>query len=153
MLTVKWWIHVFHGFSEFECQKMLGLYAGRWPKKLHYRSIPCLITLVGSGRYPITLLKYRLFHYIVELYPTFLHCWTIPNPKTCWDIPYLFTWRSNSQLLIHCRAIPNFNTCWAIPNPKTCQDITYLNTLQSNSQFQYMLSDSQFQYMLSYTQS
>ena len=50
---------------------------------LQYRSIPCLNTLVGSGHYLITLLKYRLFHYIVELYPTFLHCWAIPNPKTC----------------------------------------------------------------------
>ena len=49
---------------------------------LHYRSIPCLKTLVGSVRYLITLLKYRLFHYIVELYPTFLHCWSIPNPNT-----------------------------------------------------------------------
>ena len=49
---------------------------------LHSRSIPCLDTLVGSGRYLITLLKCRLFHYIVELYPTFLHCWAIPNPFT-----------------------------------------------------------------------
>ena len=49
---------------------------------LHYRSIPSLNTLVGSVRYLITLLKYRLFHYIVELYRTFLHCWATPNPNT-----------------------------------------------------------------------
>ena len=49
---------------------------------LHYRSIPCLNTLVGSVRYLVTLLKYRLFHYNVEPYPTFLHCWVIPNPNT-----------------------------------------------------------------------
>ena len=33
-----------------------------------------LNTLVGSVRYLITLLKYTLFYYIVELYPAFLHC-------------------------------------------------------------------------------
>ena len=38
---------------------------------LHYLSIPCLNTLVGSVRCLITLLKCRLFYYIVELYPTF----------------------------------------------------------------------------------
>ena len=26
------------------------LYAGKWPKNMHYRSIPCLKTLVGSVR-------------------------------------------------------------------------------------------------------
>ena len=49
---------------------------------LHYRSIPCLNTLVGSVRYLLSLLKYSLFHYIIELQPTFLHCWAIPNPNT-----------------------------------------------------------------------
>ena len=49
---------------------------------LHYRSILCLNTLVGSVRYLITLLKYRMFHYIVELYSTFLHCWAKPNLDT-----------------------------------------------------------------------
>ena len=48
---------------------------------LHYRCIPCLNTLVGSVRYLIILLRYSLFYYIVELYPTFLHCWAIPNPN------------------------------------------------------------------------
>ena len=33
-----------------------------------------LKTLVGIVRYLITLLKYTLFYYIVELYPTFSHC-------------------------------------------------------------------------------
>ena len=41
---------------------------------LHYRSIPCLNILVGSVGYLITLLKYSLFHYIVEVYPKNLHC-------------------------------------------------------------------------------
>ena len=81
----------------------------------HYRRIPCLNTLVGSGRYLITLLKYRLFHYIVELYPTFLHCWAIPNPNTLsrYTLPYYIA--SNSQILIH---------CWAIPNPNTLSRYT-----------------------------
>ena len=52
----------------------LTLYAGRLLKNVHYRRTPFLNTLVGSVRYLTTLLKYRLFHYIVELYPTFLHC-------------------------------------------------------------------------------
>ena len=52
----------------------LGLYAGRWLKKLHYRRTPFLNTLVGSVRYLTTLLKHRLFHYIVELYPMLIHC-------------------------------------------------------------------------------
>ena len=132
---------------------MLGLYAGRWSRILHYRGIPCLNTLVGSVRYLITSLKYSMFHYILrftqlyhiaELYPTLTHCW---------GIRYLNTLLSNSQILIHCWAIPNLNTllrynlsqkiaeqfpisihtelypilthCWGIP---------YLNTLLSNSQ-------------------
>ena len=33
-----------------------------------------LSTLEGSVRYLNILLKYSLFHYIVELYPTFFHC-------------------------------------------------------------------------------
>ena len=57
---------------------------------MHYRSIPSLNTLVGSVRYLITLLKYRLFHYIVELHPTFLLCWAIPDPNTLlkYTLPY-----------------------------------------------------------------
>ena len=105
---------------------------------LHYRSIPCLNTLVGSVRYLITLLKYRLYHYIVELFPTLLHCWVVPNANTLlrytlsyyiakqfpisiltelyptlrqnWGTRYLIILLSNSQLLI---------LCWAIPNPNT----------------------------------
>ena len=100
MHKAKWWTLVSYGIFYFECQIMSRMHAGRWvkieqpylnsmtrtPKSklfiLHYRSIPCLNTLVGIGRYLITLLKYRLFHYIVELYPTFLHYWAIPNPNT-----------------------------------------------------------------------
>ena len=105
---------------------------------LQYRSIPCLNKLVGSVRYLITLLEYRLFHYLVELYPTFLHYWAIPNPNTLlkftlsqniaeqfsisihtelypilrhyWGIPYLITLLSNSQILIHCWFIPDLST-------------------------------------------
>ena len=41
-----------------------------------------LNTLVGSLRNLITLLKYTLFCYIVELYPTITHRRAIPNPNT-----------------------------------------------------------------------
>ena len=82
MLQTKCWIHVSYDFSQSECQLMLGLYAGRWPKILHYRIIPCLSTLVGSVRYLSTMLKESLFHYIAELYRKILHCWAIPNPNT-----------------------------------------------------------------------
>ena len=81
MLKAKWWIHVSYDFY-FEWQIMLGLHAGTWPKILHYRNLPCLNTLMGSVRYLITLLKYSLFHHIVELYPTFLQCWAILNSNT-----------------------------------------------------------------------
>ena len=75
---------------------------------LHDRSIPWLNTLVGSVRYLITLLKYLLFHYIVEFYPILTHCW---------GQPYLKRLLSNSQKLIH---------CWAIPNPNTLLRYTFL---------------------------
>ena len=80
---------------------------------LHYRSIPCLNTLVGSGRYLITMLKYRPFHYLVELYLTFFHCWAIPNPNTL---------LSYTQSYYFAEQFPKTNTllhCWAIPNPNT----------------------------------
>ena len=41
-------------------------------------NLHCLITLVGNVRYLITLLRYTLPYYSVELYPTLLHCWGIP---------------------------------------------------------------------------
>ena len=72
---------------------------------LQYQSIPCLKTLVVILRYLITLQKYILFYYIVELHPTLKHCW---------GIPYLFTMLSNSQfqyiaelypVLVHCRTM------------------------------------------------
>ena len=81
MVKTKWWIHVSYDFSYTECQLRLGLYAGSCAKILHFRNIPSLNTLVGSVRYLITMLKNSLFLYNVELYPTFLHCWTIPNPN------------------------------------------------------------------------
>ena len=111
---------------------------------LHYRSIPCLNTLVGSVHYLFTLLKYRLFHFIAGLYPILTHCW---------GIPYLNTLLSNSQKPIHCWAIPNPNTLLRYslsynfaeqfplsihtelyPILKHCWCIPYLNTLLSNSQ-------------------
>ena len=77
---------------------------------MHYRSIPRLNTLVGSVRYPITLLKYRLFHYIVELYTHFYIAELHLILTHCWGIPYRITLLSNSQTLIH---------CWATHNPNT----------------------------------
>ena len=41
---------------------------------LHCGKIPCLDTFVGSVRYLITLLKYTLPYYSVELYSAFIHC-------------------------------------------------------------------------------
>ena len=82
-VLIYWRTHTF-GF----CQKPNPI-SIRWlghpnPNSLllHYRSIPCLNTLLGSVLHLFTLLKYSLFDYIVELYPTILHCWAIPNPKT-----------------------------------------------------------------------
>ena len=123
---------------------MLGLYAGRWPKTLHYRSIPCLNTLVGSVCYLITMLKNSLLHYIVELYPNFYIADLYPILTQCWGIPYLIIMLSNFQRLkfcwaitnpntllillqlciIHCWTFPNFNTYWAIPNPNTLSRYT-----------------------------
>ena len=85
---------------------------------LHYRSITCLNTLVGSVRYLITLLKQSLFYYIVEVYLILLHCWAI------------------QKTLIHCWAIPSPNTLLrhtlsyyiAKPFPNT---ITLLSYIQS----------------------
>ena len=104
----------------------------------HYRSIPCPNTLVGSVCDLITLLKYSLFHYIVEFYPTCLHCWAIHNPNTLfrYTLSYyiakhfsttdtLLTYtksKYNSKIepiLLHCCAFPNFNTYWAIISPNT----------------------------------
>ena len=129
MHKIKWWTLVSYGISWFVYQKMPRMHAGRWVKieqpylnsmtrtpksKLFIIALPkqpCLNTLVGSGRYLNTLLKYRLFHYIVELYPTFLPCWAIPNPNTL----------SRCTLSYYmAKHFPNTNTCWAIANPKTC---------------------------------
>ena len=44
--------------------------------------ITYLKTLVGSVRYLITLHKYSVFHYIVELHSAFLNCWPMPNLNT-----------------------------------------------------------------------
>ena len=77
---------------------------------LQCRSIPCLKTLVGSVRYLITLLKYTLFYYIVELYPILTHCW---------GIPYLFTLLSNSQFQYLAELYPIPAHCWGLPNIDT----------------------------------
>ena len=52
------------------------------PTFLHYRSIPCLNTLVGSVRYLIALMMYSMFYNNAWLDSTLLHCLAIPNPNT-----------------------------------------------------------------------
>ena len=111
MLTAKWWIHVFYGFSEFECQKLWDCMqeGGRkncitvvYPVLIHWWVVDAILLLCWSTACFITLLSFTQQFYIAELYLILLHCR---------GIPYLITWLSNSQILIH---------CWAIPNPKTC---------------------------------
>ena len=89
---------------------MLGLFAGRWPKTLLYRNIPCLNTLMvvyatlllcWSTACFISLLSFTQLFYNAELNLFLAHCW---------GIPYLITLPSNTQKLIH---------CWATPNPNT----------------------------------
>ena len=46
-------------------KKMLGQSVGGWSKIMHYRSIPCLNTLLGSVRY---------LNYFAEVQPASLHC-------------------------------------------------------------------------------
>ena len=77
---------------------------------LHYRSIPCLNALVGSVRYLITLRKYRLFYYIVELCAKFLNCWASPNPKTLFTYTHFYCIAKQFRISIH---------WWAILNPNT----------------------------------
>ena len=69
-----------------------------------------LNTLVGSVGYLLTLLKYTLFLYNEELYPTFLHCWAIPNPKTILRYTQLYYIAERNRNSLHCRAVPNPNT-------------------------------------------
>ena len=95
------------------------------PVLIQWWVVDAIFLLCWSTASFITLLSFTQHFYIAELYLILIHCR---------GIPYLITWLSNSQILIH---------CWAIPNPKTCSDIAYLNTLLSNSQFQDMLSYTQ----------
>ena len=65
------------------------------PILLHYRSIPCLNTLLRNVGYLITLLKYSLFitllsytqhFYIAERYAILSHRWGIAFFLLCWTI-------------------------------------------------------------------
>ena len=62
----------------------------------HYRSIPCLNTMVGRVRYHNFLLKYSLLFYI-ELYPTFFHCWPKLSPNIFLNYTVFNILPSNSQ--------------------------------------------------------
>ena len=75
----------------------------------HYRSVP-FNTLVVSVRYLFTLLKYTLFYYIVEQYPTFLHCCAIPNPNTFLRYTLYCFIAEQFPFSIHCWAITNLQT-------------------------------------------
>ena len=114
------------------------------PILLHYRSIPCLNTMLVSVRYLVTLLKYSLFNiflrytqhfYKAELYPILTHFWGIAYPITslsnsqfqyitelypilthCWGIAYLITLLSYSQIQYVTELYPILTHCWGISN-------------------------------------
>ena len=116
------------------------------------QGITCPNTLMCSVGSLITLRKYRLFYYFVEMYPTFLYCWVIPILNHCLLIPYFSTIQSNSQfqyiaelnpILTHCLGVSNFITllrktpaqniaeiywiltpCWGLPNINTLLSYT-----------------------------
>ena len=67
-----------------------------------------LDTLVGSVRNLISLLKYTLSYYIVELYPTVSQYWAIPHPKA------LLKYSPSCYIAKQFR---NSEHCWVIPNP------------------------------------
>ena len=116
--------------------------------------IPCPNTLVCSVGSLITLRKYRMFYYFVELYPMFLYCWAIPILDHCLHTPYFSTILGNSQsqyiaelnpILTHCLGVSNFiillrktpaqyvaeiywilTHCWGLPNINTLLSYTLL---------------------------
>ena len=69
-----------------------------------------LSTLVGSVRYLITFLKYTLFYYIVQLYPTISHCWAIANPNTFLRYTPSYYIAEHFPISIHCWAITSLST-------------------------------------------
>ena len=111
-LLIHWRTHA-HGFAQ-KPNPVSIQWLGQ-PNRMHillqYWNIPCPNTLVGSVSYFFILLKYSLFYYNNELYPSFLHCWSIPN-LNIWGIAYLSTLLSNSQKPIQCWArIPILTHC------------------------------------------
>ena len=72
---------------------------------LHYRSIPCLNTLLDN-----VCFFYSLLHYIVELYTKFLHCWAIPNPNTMLTYDLFYYTAEQLPISIHSWAIPHLST-------------------------------------------
>ena len=107
-------------------------------KITHHRSKLCLIALVGSVGFFTTLLKYSLFSYIVDFYPTFLHCWIIANPNTLLRYSLSYCFAKQFPISIQCSVTLNHNTklkyslsyyiaeqfplsihCWPKPNLKT----------------------------------
>ena len=85
---------------------------------LKYRSTPCLNTLMGSVRYPFTLLKYSVHCWIVELHPTFLHFGALPNPNTFfWILCYLIILLSNFQIPFSAEPFPISIYCSTMLNP------------------------------------
>ena len=70
-----------------------------YPVLIHWWVVYAILLLCWSTACFIALLSSTQHFYNAELYPILI---------LCWGIPYLITLLSNSQILIH---------CWAIPNP------------------------------------
>ena len=102
---------------------------------------------------PNRLLSYSLSCYIVEQFPISKHTEPYTILTHCWGIPYHITFLSNSEIIIHCRALPNPNTWlwWSLsyyiaeqfpipihtelyPILTHCWGIPYLFTFLNNSQ-------------------
>ena len=64
---------------------------------LHYRSIPCLKTLVGSVRYHLTLLKYSLFFTLLRYTQQFYNAELHLKLTHFLEIPYLIKLLSTSE--------------------------------------------------------
>ena len=91
---------------------------------LHYRSILCFNTLVGSVRYLVTLLKTSLFFYIDEQFPISVHCWVVPNPNTMFRYTQLFTLLRSTLTPWIAEFYPILTNCWGIPNINTLLSYT-----------------------------
>ena len=107
--------------------------------------IPCLITLVGSARYLITLLRYTphfysvelysalilccgilYFYYIAGLYPILTHYWCESNIITLLCISQIWCIDELNWILTHCWGTACPLHCRAIPTIKTM--LTYTLT-------------------------